>query len=112
MLLFYPNWLLSVFGKEFPGNQNELFILLAGQFIVCFSGLSGQILNMAGKQHILRNIAIVSAIVNLICCFALIPSMGLKGACIAQLAGTFTWNMLSMFSVKRHFGFFTFFSLK
>ncbi len=112
VLVFFPNWLLSVFGKEFPGNHIELFILLAGQFIVCFSGLSGQILNMSGKQHILRNIAIVSALVNLTCCFALIPPMGLKGACIAQLAGTFTWNMLSVYSVKRHFGFFTFFSLK
>jgi O-antigen/teichoic acid export membrane protein len=111
MLFFYPHWLLKWFGKEFPGNENELYILLAGQFIVCFSGLSSQILNMAGRQHILRNISIVAAIVNVGICFALIPSMGIRGACIAQLAGTFTWNFLSTFSVKRHFGFFTYFNL-
>jgi O-antigen/teichoic acid export membrane protein len=109
LLFFYPHWLLSIFGKEFPGNETELYILLAGQFIVCFSGLSSQILNMAGRQHILRNIAIVAAIVNVGMCFALIPTMGIRGACIAQLAGTFTWNFLSIFSVKRHFGFFTFY---
>jgi O-antigen/teichoic acid export membrane protein len=86
-----------------------LYILLAGQFIVCFSGLPSQILNMAGKQHILRNIAVVSAIVNVVCCLILIPRDGIRGACYAQLAGTFTWNLLSTLSVKRHFGFVVFF---
>lgn len=112
LLFFYPEWLLSIFGKDFPGNENELYILLVAQFIVCFSGLSSQILNMAGKQHVLRNIAIVSAVVNVVSCFVLIPAMGLKGACIAQLLGTLTWNLLSIYSVKRHFGFFTLFKLR
>lgn len=109
ILAVFPEWILSIFGKEFPGNEKALYILLAGQFIVCFAGLPSQILNMAGRQHILRNIAIIAAIVNVLCCFILIPSMGIMGACYAQLAGIFTWNLLSTLSVKRYFGFFAFF---
>lgn len=109
MLIAFPGWILSIFGKEFPGNESALYILLAGQFIVCFSGLPSQILNMAGRQHILRNIAVISAIINVMCCFLLIPELGIKGACYAQLAGMFSWNLMSSISVKRHFGFVVFF---
>jgi O-antigen/teichoic acid export membrane protein len=108
-LIICPHWILSVFGKEFPGNENALYILLAGQFIVCFSGLPSQLLNMTGRQDVLRNISLVSACVNVLLCFLLIPSWGLPGACFAQLGGTFIWNLLSLLSVKRHFGFFVFF---
>jgi len=109
VLAFFPGWILSIFGKEFPGNENALYVLLAGQLIVCFSGLPSQILNMAGRQHILRNISIVSAIVNVLCCFLFIPKWGIMGACYAQLIGTFTWNLLSSWSVKQYFGFYVFF---
>lgn len=109
ILTFFPHWILSIFGKEFPGNESQLYILLAGQLIVCFTGLPAQILNMAGRQHVLKNIAIVSALVNVLSCFLLIPQSGIIGACYAQLAGIFTWNLLCTLSVKQHFGFFVFF---
>ncbi len=112
ILAIFPQWILSIFGKEFPGNENALYVLLAGQLIVSFSGLPSQILNMADRQHVLRNIAIISAIINVLSCFILIPQFGIMGACYAQLAGIFTWNLLSTWSVKRHFGFFVFFKLK
>jgi O-antigen/teichoic acid export membrane protein len=111
ILAAWPQWILSIFGKEFPGNENALYILLAGQLIVCFCGLPSQILNMAGRQHVLRNIAVISAIVNVVCCLMMIPRWGILGACYAQLAGTFTWNLLSTLSVKKHFGFVVFFKL-
>lgn len=109
ILAVFPQWILSIFGKEFPGNESALYILLAGQLIVCFSGLPSQILNMAGRQHILRNIAIISAIVNVLSCFLLIPRWGIIGACYAQLTGIFSWNLLCILSVRQHFGFFVFF---
>jgi O-antigen/teichoic acid export membrane protein len=111
-LAFFPQPILSIFGKEFPGNENALLVLLAGQFVVCFAGLPSQILNMAGRQHVLRNIAIVSAVVNVASGFLLIPRFGILGACYAQLAGTIVWNLLSSYSVKKHFGFTVFFNLK
>ncbi len=109
ILAFFPEWVLSIFGKEFPGNEYALYILLAGQFIVSFSGLPSQLLNMTGRQHVLRNIAVFSALINVVCCLLFIPRWGIIGACYAQFAGTFSWNLLSIISVKRHFGFVTFF---
>ncbi|MBK8585085.1 MAG: flippase [Bacteroidetes bacterium] len=110
LLTIFPEWILSIFGKEFPGNETALYVLLAGQFIVAITGLPSQILNMTGRQHILRNIAFFSAIVNVVACVILVPLYGIMGTCIAQFAGIFAWNLLSILSVKNHFGFFTFFN--
>lgn len=110
LLTLFPHWILSIFGKEFPGNEIALYVLLAGQFIVVITGLPSQILNMAGRQHILRNIAIVSAIINVASCFILIPMYGILGTCLAQLAGIFSWNLMSILAVKKEFNFFTFFN--
>ena len=110
LLTLFPEWILSIFGKEFPGNEEALYVLLAGQFIVAFTGLPSQILNMTGRQHILRNIAIFSAIVNVIACVVLVPKYGIMGTCLAQLLGIFAWNLLSVMAVKKYYGFFTFFN--
>ncbi|MBL0258797.1 MAG: flippase [Bacteroidetes bacterium] len=107
-LACFPGFILSVFGKEFPGNEISLYILLAGQFIVVASGLPAQILNMTGKQHVLRNIAIVASIANVGTCLLLIPSWGIIGTSLAQVVGTLIWNALCIWYVKKHFGFFTF----
>ncbi|TAH43430.1 MAG: flippase [Bacteroidetes bacterium] len=107
-LAVFPKFILDVFGKEFPGNELSLYVLLAGQFIVIISGLAGQILNMTGKQAILRNIAIISALVNVLACFILIPAFGILGVCIAQSLGMLVWNVSCVLAVKRHFGFYTF----
>ena len=69
----------------FATLENVLYVLLASQLIVCFSGLPSQILNMAGKQHVLRNIAIVSAIINVAGCFILIPRWGIPFFTILEL---------------------------
>lgn len=107
-LTLFPKFILSIFGKEFPGNEVSLYILLAGQLIVILSGLPGQILNMTGKQAILRNIAIFSALVNVAACFVLIPTLGILGVSIAQGLGILVWNISCVLAVKRHFGFYTF----
>lgn len=110
LLTIWPHWILSVFGKEFPGNETALYVLLAGQLIVAFTGLPSQLLNMTGRQHLLRNIAFFSAIVNVVGCAVLIPLYGIMGACIAQFAGMLAWNWLSILAVKKHLGFYSFFN--
>jgi len=87
-------------------------VLLAGQFIVVVSGLPAQILNMTGRQHVLRNIAIVSSIANVGSCLLFIPAWGILGASLAQVVGTLIWSVLCIWNVKKHFGFFTFAQLR
>ena len=108
VLFSFPTTVLSIFGADFMQYKNELFVLLAGQFIVVCAGLPGQLLNMTDRQHVLRNISIVAAVVNVICCLAFIPTYGMRGACWAQLIGTLVWNLLCMYSVYRKMNIKTF----
>jgi O-antigen/teichoic acid export membrane protein len=96
-----------VFGRGFSGVEPELYVLLASQLIVVMVGLPGQLLNMTGRQHVLRNIALAAATVNVLLSLLLIPSYGIMGACWAQFSGTFIWNVLCVWSARRHFGFWT-----
>ncbi len=109
-LFLFPDSILAVFGKDFSGNELALKLLLGGQLFVAFAGLPSQILNMADRERNLRNNAIISAILNVMACIILIPLYGILGASIAQVVGMIAWNVLCIFSVKREFGFSTFFS--
>lgn len=109
-LFFFPHLVLSVFGKDFAGNEFSLELLLAGQLFVSFSGLASQVLNMADREKNLRNNAVIAAVFNIVACFMLIPPYGILGACIAQVIGMVVWNLLCIYSVKRKFGFFTFYT--
>ncbi len=105
ILAIFPATLLSVFGKDFAGHEFPLYLLLAGQFIVVVVGLPSQLLNMTGRQAALRNISIVSAVINIGACLFLIPAYGMIGACVAQIVGTLVWNSLCVYAVYKEFGF-------
>ena len=109
LLMAFPGIILKIFGKDFNGHENALYILLFGQLFVVFAGLPSQILNMTDRQHLLRNISVVAALFNVVFCFILIPSYGIMGACIAQVAGMVVWNVLCIATIYRKFGFWTFF---
>src|SRR4030095_8322230 len=103
-LFLFPHAVLSVFGKDFTGNEFSLELLLGGQLFVSFSGLAAQVLNMADREKNLRNNALIAAVFNIGGCFILIPPYGILGACIAQVIGMVVWNLLCIYSVKRKFG--------
>jgi O-antigen/teichoic acid export membrane protein len=111
-LFIFPHFILSVFGKDFTGNEFALQLMLCGQLFVAFSGLASQVLNMADKEKNLRNNAVISAAVNLAGCFILIPAFGILGGCIAQVAGMLVWNILCIYSVRKQFGFYTFYMFR
>ncbi|MEO8086046.1 MAG: flippase [Bacteroidota bacterium] len=111
-LFLFPHLILSVFGKDFTGNEFSLKLLLAGQLFVSFAGLASQVLNMADREKNLRNNAIISAVFNLAACLILIPVYGITGACIAQVIGMVVWNVLCIYSVKKQFNFFTYYSIR
>jgi len=109
VLCLLPGFVLSIFGKEFAGNESSLEILLAGQFIVVICGLPSQVLTMTNQQLSLMNIAIFSALVNVVASFLLIPKFGIAGASVATGFGILSWNLLSVLQVKKKFGFYTWF---
>ena len=99
LISYYP--ILLFFGKGFIQGQIPLFILVFSQLINSFFGSSGNLLNMAGYQSILRNIALVSGGLLLILCVLFIPFYGITGAAIAILINILFLNSLSAFFVNK-----------
>ncbi|MBM7571382.1 oligosaccharide flippase family protein [Aquibacillus albus] len=106
-IFFFSKDILSLFGKEFIGGWFVLIILGMGQFINSITGSVGYLLNMTGNQKVYRNIAITSALCNILLNFILIPLFGLMGAAIATAFSTALLNIGSTIQVKRIFGWWT-----
>ncbi|MDA3952304.1 MAG: flippase [Bacteroidales bacterium] len=108
IILIYPESVLKVFGQEFLVGRNALIILSIGQLVSAFSGSTMIVLNMTGREKIGRNILIVTAIINILINFLLIPRYGIIGAAIATMVSTVFWNLVSVLFIYRSFGFLTF----
>jgi len=101
ILLLFPSFILGVFGDQFIIGSVALMILAFGQFINAISGSVGYILNMTGSQKILQYTAMISAIINIILNYFLIPEYGLTGAAIATVISTACWNILCVIYIYK-----------
>ena len=52
VLVFFPDQVLNLFGKEFIDAKKFLYLLIGAQLINALTGLPGVMLNMIGKSHI------------------------------------------------------------
>lgn len=105
-LIFFGNYLLSIFGEEFMLGYVALVFLSSGQLINAMSGSVGYFLNMTGHQKSLNLILLIGGISNVIFNIILIPDYGITGAAFASMSSMILWNLLASFYVKRNFGFF------
>lgn len=92
---------LSFFGTDFGEAKWALIILVFGQFINSISGSVGNILQMTGHEKIYQNIIIISVLINILLNYLLIPIYGILGAAIATSFSTISWNLLSIFTIKK-----------
>jgi len=106
-ILAFPSWVLGIFGPGYRTGSTALILLILGQFINAVSGSVGYILNMTGNQTSFRNIVLTATAVNVGLNFLLIPRLGIVGAGIASLVCLLTWNIASVISVRKRFGFLT-----
>ncbi|MCH3883752.1 polysaccharide biosynthesis C-terminal domain-containing protein [Tenacibaculum aquimarinum] len=96
-VLFFPSFFLSIFNLS-ANFTLELIIMLVGQFLYGITAIFGLFLMVTDKQKMFRNIYIVSAILNLILCFVLIPKYGVLGASITVAVSYVFLNVLCMYS--------------
>jgi len=82
ILIVFSKFMLQIFGLDME-LKTSLLILIIGQFIYAITGVSGVYLMVTDKQKTFRNIYIISAGLNLILCFLLIPKYGVLGASIS-----------------------------
>lgn len=100
----FPHYIMGVFGESFKIGAMALIILSVGQFFNALSGPVGQVLNMTDKEYILRNTAIIAALINLILNYVLIPEYGMNGAAISTAISGIIWNLLCVIYIYNKMG--------
>jgi O-antigen/teichoic acid export membrane protein len=75
-------------------------ILLVGRLINIVSGSVGYLMNMTGYQKEYNYIMIISAVINIVLNYFLIPIYGIEGAAMASAISMVLWNIASVVFVK------------
>ena len=100
---------MGLFGQEFKVGVTAFIFLSFGRLISSFSGSVGNILQMTGNQNIYGFILLIGALLNVVLNYMLIPKYGINGAAIASMSSLIVWNLGMVLSVKKKFGFYTFY---
>jgi len=106
-LILFGHWFLLLFGREFTNGATALTILSAGQLINAAMGSVKLLLIMTGYE---RDVAFgvgLSAILNVILNYLLIPLWGLNGAALATGGSMTLWNILLTIWVYKRLGIHT-----
>ncbi len=101
LLVIFSDFILGIFGPEFIEGKNALLILLVGFLANILSGPVGQVLQMTNREKVFQNIMVISAILNVILNFILIPFYGIVGAAISTTLCNIFWNLVSVYKIKK-----------
>lgn len=80
--VFVGKYILGFWGKGFIEAYNILIVLAIGQLVNIASGPIGNVLIMTGHQKIIRNITLVTVLINIILNYFLIQNYQALGAAI------------------------------
>lgn len=105
LLLLFPEWILSLFGKEFATAQTALVLLTIGNFISAITGSVGILLQMTGHQRQYNIIILLTAVTSITMNILLVPRYGITGAAISSAAAKIIQNFGGAYYVYRKFGF-------
>ncbi len=97
-------WLLGLFGAGFQSGQAALWVLCAGQVVNALLGPVGYLMTMTGNQREAARILTFSALVNLLLCAVLTPTLGLLGAALGTAVAQGVWNVWMSIAVWRRLG--------
>jgi O-antigen/teichoic acid export membrane protein len=99
-IVFFQDFILGIFGKEFLLVSLPLLILCIGQLINSIFGPIGSIFQMTGNQKIFQNILLISFGINLTLNLLLAPKFGIKGVAIATAFSLITSKILGVIFIK------------
>ncbi|MFM5622903.1 lipopolysaccharide biosynthesis protein [Aeromonas veronii] len=104
IFLFYPNEIMSIFGKEVIIPPYLLLILASASFFNVSTGSVASILKMCGFEKVLTKTMIFSNIIGLITLYILTPIYGLMGAVISASIIIIIQNAASLYFAKSRLG--------
>ena len=107
LLFIFSEKIMGLFGPEFASGGTVLAILLVGQVINVYTGSVRFLLIMSGNEKTIRNIIIISALLQLALVMTLVPLIGIIGAAIATVSALITMNLTSVYAVYRKLGVIT-----
>lgn len=103
IIIVYHQELLQIYGAEYIIGSRALIILAIGHLVNAFTGSTGAILLMTGKQHweIINSVAILA--LNILANIYFIPRFGLDGAAIAFSLAIGIINILKVLETYKEF---------
>lgn len=107
LMLIFPDFLMSLFGKGFEGGAGYLRVLVLGQFINVITGSVGYLLTMSGHEKDMRNITIINGALAVILALILNPIFGAMGSAISTAIAVALSNIMALGMVKKRLGFST-----
>ena len=102
---FFPEFIMSLFGKDFTGGAWFLRVLAVGQFINVVTGSVSQLLTMSGHEKDMRNITIINGIIAIVLALILNPIFGAMGSAISTAIAVASSNLMAVGFVKKRLGF-------
>jgi len=104
-----PRFWLGLFGPEFVAGRRALLLIAAGQLVNSATGSVGVLLNMTGRQHVLRNIILAALVLNVAINAWGIPRWGIDAAAVACLATLLAVNVSAAVYARRALGLRTYY---
>jgi O-antigen/teichoic acid export membrane protein len=102
VLAILPGPVLNIFGGDFAQGEDALRILILGMIVPVLVGTVGFILIMVGRTGWDLLVYLAGFAIDIGLAYALIPSLGIKGAAIAQ-AVTLSFSAGARLLLVRHF---------
>ena len=101
LLLALGKPLLWLFGPQFVGGYDIMFVAAIGLVVRSAIGPVERLLNMLGHQHICALAYALSFVMNVVLCVALVPRFGGHGAAAATSI-SLTFETVLLFWIVRH----------
>jgi O-antigen/teichoic acid export membrane protein len=102
VLAILPGPVLHIFGGDFTQGEDALRILIIGMIVPVLVGTVGFILIMVGRTGWDLLVYLAGFAIDIGLAYALIPSLGIRGAAIAQ-AATLSFSALARLVLVRRF---------
>jgi O-antigen/teichoic acid export membrane protein len=104
LLLALGRPLLWLFGRQFVGGYDIMFVAAIGLVVRSAIGPVERLLNMLGHQHICALAYGLSFVINLVLCLTLVPRFGGHGAAAATSISLTFETVLLFWIVRRRLG--------
>jgi len=104
ILLVFGKPLLWLFGAQFTGGYDIMFVAAIGLVVRAAIGPVERLLNMLGHQHICALAYALAFVMNVVLCVALVPRFGGHGAAAATSLSLTSETVLLFWIVRRRLG--------